>query len=433
MTQSNKEIHLLTEKFMTYTSGGTSSLRKYPTAARTVVTNGEGSRVWGADGTEFLDYACAYGPNILGHRHPEYTESLKQMLDSTTILVGGDFGFSEKSVIAAEKIIQHVPCAERVRFIGSGTDAVQTAMRVARAHTGRPYVLTFEGHYHGWMDNTLGIKVVSEPKGIPRVEAVKECLGRAPGAEDGMLGIVWNDIEIFEATLRNYGDQIALVIMEPFKNMLPRPGYLERVRELCTQYGVVLCFDEVLTGFRPGISCAQGAFGVTPDLTTLAKALGGGIPISAVAGKAEVMDVLLKEETTKIGGTHAGNFLGVQAAISTLEILARDNGAVYIEMERVQKKLMAGLDEIARRRGIPLRVQGITGWFSTLFGIDPDTVWYSKYEGANIDTDMLAKFWQLMHQQGVMSGMERWLLSIMHTDQDTEIALEAADRAMSKL
>lgn len=427
----------LRDKFYNYFPSGHTNIRAVPEGMRIIVSRAEGARVWDLDGTEYLDYACAHGPNILGHRHPEYIKSLHRLMDTSAMCIGGLFGFTENDVVVAEKLTQHVPCADRVKFTTSGTEAVQAAMRIARSYTGRPYVLQFQDHYHGWIDNVFGASMDSGSSEVPYAVPEKNAtLGRGPGALKGTLMIEWNNIDALEDTLNNCGDKIALIVMEAYASnsggRLPRPGYLERVRELCDKYGIVLCFDEVLTGFRVGLNSAQGLFGVTPDITTLGKALGGGMPIAAVVGRAEVMDVL-KEGKTICPGTYMGHFLSVQAVRAVLEILECDNGAVYSKMDKVQRQLMSGLDEIARRRGIPMRVQGVTGVFNTLFGVDPDQEQYSRADAQEKDVKLDRKFWQLMKEQKVSIAQERWFLNIMHTEQDTEIVLEAAEKAMEKL
>ena len=437
MNTTTKTCLNLRDKFYHYYPSGHTNLKSIPENMRIIVARAKGAKIWDLDGTEYLDYAGAHGPNILGHGHPNYIKPLQQLMNNSAMCVGGMFSFTENDVIVAEKLTRHVPCAEQVKLTTSGTEAVQVAMRVARSYTGRPYVLHFQDHYHGWIDNVFGHDVMPESKDIPYVIASKKAsLGRGPGAGEGSLMIEWNNIEALENTLKTCGDQIALVMMEAFASnadgRLPRPGYLERVRELCDQYGIVLCFDEVLTGFRVGLNSAQGLFGVTPDITTLGKALGGGMPIAAVVGKAEVMNVL-KDGKTICPGTYMGHFLSVQGIRSTLEILEDNDGSVYLKMETIQKQLMAGLDEIARRRKIPMRLQGITGTFNTLFGIDPDTEQYSRADATEKDDRLGFKFWQLMKEQGISVTPGRWFLNIMHTEQNNEIALEAADKAIAKL
>ena len=437
MKKNSKEAISLKEKYEHYFPGGHSNKMFIPKSMQTMVSYGEGNRLLSTDGNEYIDYTCGLGPNILGHRHPEYIAALKQLMDSTTVFIGAQMGYTENDVIAAEKIIQHVPCAERIKFANSGTEAVQAAMRIARAHTGRPYILTFEEHYHGWVDTIFGLEPAQGQEGKPFAVAGNVFDGHAPGAEDGVLMIEWNNIEVLEETLKKCGHEIASIIMEPIAGnaycRFPKPGYLEKVRELCDHYGIVLCFDEVLTGFRVGLNSAQGMLGVTPDLTTLAKAVSGGMPISAVVGKAEVMDTILTKKTV-LGGTYIGHPLCVQGIITTLGILERDNGAVYKEMESVQQRFMSGVDEIARRRGISLRLQGVTGIVRMLFGVDPNKEQYLKSDSQGLDLELCSKFSQLLHDQGIkISIAGAWLFNIMHSDRDTDIALEAVDRVMSEL
>lgn len=425
------------DKFYHFFPGGHTNLKSVPKGMELIIDRAEGAVISDSDGKKYTDFACTYSATILGHGYPQYINSLHQLIDSTALCVGGCFGFTENDVVLAEKLITHIPCAEQVKLTTSGTEAVQAAMRIARAHTGRPYVLQFHGHYHGWMDNTIGPFLDAESAGMsPAIASPEATLGRSPGALDGTLVIDWNDLAALEKTLSHLGGQVAMIIMEAYASnaggKLPRPGYLKRVRELCDQYGIVLCFDEVQTGFRVGLNGAQGLFGVTPDLTTLGKALGGGMPIAAVVGKAEIMEVL-REGKTICAGTYMGHFLSVQAARTTIEILERDNGAVYLEMDRLQQRLMSGLEEIARRREVSMRVQGVTGLFSILFGIDPDKIQYCAADARGRDIERGDKFWMLMKEQGIYACPDRWFLSIVHTDQDIDRALAAADRVMEQL
>jgi len=438
MKWKSKKKHTNTRQdFYRLFPGGHTNLRSIPKDMELIIDRAKGTGLWDRDGKKYTDFACTYSATILGHGYPQYINSLQELIDSTALCVGGCFGFTENDVVLAEKLITHIPCAEQVKLTTSGTEAVQAAMRIARAHTGRPYVLQFHGHYHGWMDNTIGPFLDAESVGMsPAIASPEATLGRSPGALDGTLVIDWNDLAALEKTLSHLGGQVAMIIMEAYASnaggKLPRPGYLKRVRELCDQYGIVLCFDEVQTGFRVGLNGAQGLFGVTPDLTTLGKALGGGMPIAAVVGKAEIMEVL-REGKTICAGTYMGHFLSVQAARTTIEILECDNGAVYLEMDRLQQRLMSGLEEIARRRGVSMRVQGVTGLFSILFGIDPDKVQYCAADARGRDIERGNKFWMLMKEQGIYACPDRWFLSIVHTDQDIDRALAAADRVMEQL
>ena len=434
----------LTEKFNRLYPGGHTNY-KVPIVAtkmRIFMERAEGAKLWDADGNEFTDYMGALGPNILGHRHPEYVRALKDYMDTRSLCVGSGLLFSPDDIDVAEKLIKYIPCAEQVKFNVSGSEAVQMAFRLARAYTGRRYFLRFGGHYHGWFDNILGGVPDPEPKGKPFPIHGAEgdyCMtdGIYPAANEQGLMIEWNDPDILEDTLKKYGEEIAIIhfegIVANHNCHLPKPGYLEKVRELCDQYGIVMCMDEIITGFRVGLNGVQGKLGVTPDLATFGKAIGGGMPISCVVGKKEIMSQL--EGSKVLGpGTFNGNPFCMRAVKTTIEILERNNGACYGEMERIQKRLMKGLDEIARRRGIPMRVQGATGVFFTLFGVDPDTEQYTDADGPGYDFDLIGKFWMNMAEEGVLIlAGGRWYPTIMHKDADADRALEAADKAMANM
>ena len=443
-----EENQRLTEKFNRYFPGGHSNFRVSleATENRVFIARAEGSRVWDVDGNEYIDYQGAMGPNLLGHRHPEYIQGLKDLMDTSSVCVGSGVLHTPDDVKVAEKMVKHIPCAEQIKFCLSGSEAVQMAIRLARAYTGRPYFVRFGGHYHGWFDNILGGMVDPNPAAEPfpvydpesdPFEDLAFTMGRGPtSGKEGFL-LPWSDLRALEDTLKKYGEQIAVIHFEALVcnhfNLLPRPGYLERIRELCTEYGIVMSMDEVITGFRLGLSGAQGHFGVTPDLATFGKALGGGLPFSAVVGKAEIMEQL-RDRGVLGPGTFNGYPLGMRAALTTLSILERDNGAVYQEMERVQGRLEEGLKELARKHGVRMRVQGETGVFFTVFGVDEDTVLYSEADLATIDLEAMINFWAAMYQEGisVLAG-GRWYMTIQHTDADVERTLKAADKVFETL
>ena len=424
----------LTQRFDQLCPGAHSN-NSPPAEVRVFQARAEGSRFWDADGNEYVDYTGASGPNILGHRHPEYVSALKNFMDEKSLCTGSSYIFAEEDIRLAEKLVEHVPCAERVKLCVSGSEAVQQAVRLARAYTKRPYVLRFGGHYHGWIDNIYGgvPTLSSADKPFPLYEPTIN--GKSEKSNYEGLMIPWGDLERLEQTLQAYGKDIAIIIMEAVcgsGTLLPPPGYLEQVRSLCDQHRIVMCIDEVITGFRVGLSGAQGLFGVTPDICTLGKALGGGLPISAVVGKAEILEQLRHQQVMG-PGTFNGNPLCVQAASTTLDILARENGAAYREMAQVQQSLMAGLDEIARRHDIPMRVQGPVGVFATYFGVDPDRQLHTAADMADIDNVMLMKFHNAIWQAGVSVLFGRWFPSIVHSDADNEKVLDAFEQVIKKL
>jgi glutamate-1-semialdehyde 2,1-aminomutase len=438
----------LTERFSRYYPASHSNFRVpiEATENRVFIVRAEGSRLWDVDGNEYLDYQGGMGPVILGHRHPEFVNGLKDLLDTASVCIGSGLWFSPDDVEVAEKLVRHIPCAEQVKFCVSGSEAVQMAIRLARAHTGRPYFIRFSGHYHGWFDNVIGGMADPKPAGrpFPCYDPESDPLldlcftrGRAPGSEKESFLLPWNDIDALQDALAKYGEEVALIHLEaPVCNhfcMPPRPGYLEKIRELCTRYGIVMSMDEVITGFRLGLSGAQGHFGVTPDLSTFGKAMAGGLPFSAVVGKAEILEQL-RDKKVLGPGTFNGYPLGMRAALTTIGILERNDGTAYVEMARIQRLLEEGLGQLAQKHGVQMRIQGARGVFFTIFGVDSDRIVYSDEDLATIDVDAMLKFWAGMYQEGiaVLAG-GRWYMSIVHTEADVERTLAAADIVMETL
>ncbi|MEW6262862.1 MAG: aspartate aminotransferase family protein [Thermodesulfobacteriota bacterium] len=444
----SEKSQALTQRFNQLYPGGHTNYRVplYATQHRVFVDRAMGSRVWDVDGNEYIDYIGAMGPTILGHRHPEYVQALKECLDGYPTALGSGILFSEDDVMVAEKLIKHVPCAEKVKFCVTGSEAVQMAIRLARAYTGRPYFIRFSGHYHGWLDNVLGGQVRPESEGRPFAwddpnsdPFTDYCYtqGKAKGAVEESFLLPWNDLDRLEKTISRYGEEIALIHFEPLVCnhfcLMPKPGFLERVRELCTRHGIVMSFDEVITGFRLGLSGAQGYFGVTPDMATLGKALAGGLPFSAVVGKAEIMN-LLEEQKVLGPGTFNGYPLGMKAARATIEILERDDGAAYKRLDEIQNLLTQGLADLAQKHGLPLLIQGATGVFFTMFGLKKDAVAYTDQDLESLDFDRYFVWWLGMQDEGILTLVGgRWYPSIAHTREDVARTLEAAERVMSSL
>jgi glutamate-1-semialdehyde 2,1-aminomutase len=403
------------------------------------VKKAEGSRVWDLDGNEYIDYMGAMGPNILGHRHPELIQALKDFMEEQSFSIGSGVLFSEDDISVAEKLNKHVPCAERVKFNVTGSEAVQMAIRLARAYTGRPYFIRFGGHYHGWMDNVLGGNLDPTPEDRPFATESPDAdpfsdpyftRGKAMDALQQSFLLPWNEPEILEETLKRHGDEVALIHFEPLVCnhfcQLPKPGFLEKVRSLCDEYGVVLSFDEVITGFRMGLDGAQGHFGITPDLATFGKAMAAGVPISAVLGKADILDQM-KDGRVLSPGTFNGWPFAMRAILTTLSILERNDCEAYTTIENVQEQLESGLRDLAAKNGIPLRIQGARGVFVTMFGLEPDVTVYTDEDLQSLDIDMFIKFWAGMQAAGIlMIPGGRWYPSIVHTQADVERTLAAA-------
>lgn len=318
------------------------------------------SRVWDMDGNEYLDLYARFGATILGHNNNEYKDALKDIIDRVLSVSHCDMDLE-----VLQSINKFVPSAEMIRFGLSGTEIVQNAIRVARAYTGKNKFVRFNNHYHGNADNIMGGRSTDYSNPIPKhyTGDIKGTEGRAKNIlQDQSYMIEWNDAQLLEDLLTKHGDDIAAVIMEPVcvngGSIMPVEGYLERVRELCDEYNVVLIFDEIITGFRMGIGGAQAQFGVTPDLTTLAKAMGGGgVPVSALVGKKEIMQ-LLTEKRVIHAGTFNGYPLGTAAVKTTLDILSRDNGKVYKNMCKNIERIHRILIDTAKEVNFPLIVQG---------------------------------------------------------------------------
>lgn len=326
-------------------------------------TNTKNSRVYDMDGKEYLDLYARFGAMIVGHGNEEYNAGLMEAINRVLCVSHCDMDLE-----VLELINKFVPSAESIRFGLSGTEIVQNALRVARAYTGKNRFVRFENHYHGNYDNIMGGKAKNADFPVPS-DYFGDLKGTAGRAKDSLESqsflIPWNDEEALKNLFEKYSDEIAAVIMEPVcvngGSVEPKEGYLEKVRELCNDYGVVLIFDEIITGMRMGLNGAQGYYNVTPDLTTLGKAIaGGGVPVSVLVGKKEIMQLL---ESKKV--IHAGTFngypLGTAAVKTTLEILSKDNGAVYKNMNSQMSKMRDILKQNAEAVGIELIVQGPEG------------------------------------------------------------------------
>lgn len=318
------------------------------------------SRVWDMDGQEYLDLYARFGSLIIGHGHEEYNECLKETIDRVLSVSHCDMDAE-----ALELIAKYIPSAEMIRFGLSGTEIVQNALRLARAWTGKNRFVRFEGHYHGNADNIMGGKAPGAGDPVPSdyMGDLKGTAGRAKDIlETQSYLLPWNDAEVLEELFMKKGDEIAAVITEPVcvngGSVMPAPGYLQKVRELCDQYNVVLIFDEIITGFRMGIGGAQKEFGVTPDLTTLGKAIaGGGVPVSALVGKKEIMQLLVEKKVIH-AGTFNGYPLGTAAVKATLEILSRDHGLALTQMNEKMTMIHQILKAEADAAGLPLVIQG---------------------------------------------------------------------------
>lgn len=413
--------------------GGVSSPFRAALPVPLFFEDAEGVRLTDVDGNQYLDFALAWGPLILGHKHPRMVEAL-----AAAAVRPHTYGAQhELELLVCERIQDLVPCAERVALTSSGSEAVQLAFRVARAHTGRPLILKFEGHYHGWMDSALlSYKSALEALG-PR-ESPTVALG-SPGqvanAAENTVVACWNSVEAVEDVLARRGREIAAVVMEPVLCnsgcLPPKEGYLEAVRQACAKAGTLLIFDEVITGFRIAAGGAQEAFGVTPDIATLGKALGGGVTISAIAGRSEIMDGI-RPGGVAFGGTFNGNPLSLAGAAACLETIAEHDGDALTRANLAGDRLMGSVRRSAARCGIDLRVTGFGAAFALHFTRRSD-LWDYR-DTFDDDRNLLSDFLLRSLEEGLYLLPDgRFYVSAVHSDGDIEEAAAAIDRVFNEM
>ncbi|MEW9807153.1 aspartate aminotransferase family protein [Mesorhizobium sp. ZMM04-5] len=413
----------------TVSGGVNSNFRMGVAPTPLVFERGEGAYLLDIDGNRLIDYYLALGPMVLGHSPRDVVEAAKRQLD-IGLLYGGQ---SELEYLAAAKVVEMVPCAERVRFAGSGTEAVQLALRLARAVTGRSTVIKFEGHYHGWVDSVLWSTSTPQDQLGPEDAPVKHAAsaGQDLPAGQNLELMSWNRAEPLLARLAK-GD-VAAVIMEATMcnsgGIFAAPGYLEAVREACTRHGTILIFDEVITGFRIGPGGAQQRLGVTPDLATFAKAIANGFTVAAVAGRAEVMDRLV-DGAIMHGGTYNAQPAAMAAAIATMDRLSKPGA--HDGMERQGTKLMRGIEAAFAEAGMPVYVGGYPQIFTVNLGVTGKP---SNYRGlAKVDKAAYRKFTTALLGHGVRA-LERgaWFLSTEHDEKVVDRTLDAVRAAIAEV
>jgi glutamate-1-semialdehyde 2,1-aminomutase len=396
------------------------------------IAEGSGARLRDVDGHEYADYLLGLGPMILGHRHPAVTQAVVQAVTEYGTCPGLPYPLE---IEAARKVTEAVPGIEQVRFSNSGSEVVGTAVRLARAHTGRPLIIRFEGHYHGWQDTVYWSNHVnpelagpaSKPRPVPSGPGVPAEL------EGTLIVLTWNDPDSFVAVMEERGDQVAAVITEPvmFNTgcVLPEPGYLELLREQTRRHGALLIFDEVITGFRFARGGAQAYFGVTPDLTTMAKGLGGGFPVAAIGGSREAMS-MIAEGRYSHSGTYNANTVACAAVSATMDVLAEPG--LFERQRELGETAMDGLRKLAADAGLPVVVEGLGTVFQVWFSERP--IWNWRDAQRYADEQLFTRWWQEMLLRGVLfhpSQYESLFLSLVHTADDVDDLLSAAADAFT--
>jgi len=407
--------------------GVNSPVRAFKSVKRNPVfmDSGKGSKIYDIDGNEYIDYVLSWGPLILGHANDQVVEAIKKVAEQGT-------SFGAPTLIEnelAKLVKERVPSIEIIRMVSSGTEATMSAIRLARGYTGRNKIIKFEGCYHGHGDSLL-IKAGSgvATLGLPDSPGVPE------GVAANTITVAYNDLESIKYAFESFGDDIAGIIVEPVAGNMgvvpPKDGFLQGLREITDQYGALLIFDEVMTGFRVDYGCAQGYFGITPDLTCLGKVIGGGLPVGAYGGKAEIMNQIAPSGPIYQAGTLSGNPLAMTAGFQTLSQLTPESYQQFIQKA---DKLEAGLKAAAEKYEIPFtinRAGSMIGFFFT----NEEVVDYDSAKTSNLD--YFAAFYNEMLEQGVFlppSQFEGLFLSTALSDEDIVHTIKAAEIAFSKL
>jgi len=392
-----------------------------------VVSRAKGDRLYDVDGNKYIDYCMSWGPMILGHGNIKVLNAIRKALRG-----GTSFGaLCPAEIRLAELITEAFPSIELIRMVNSGTEATMSAVRVARAYTKRDKIIKFEGGYHGHSDQFLikagsGLTTFGTPSspGVPASFAANT------------LTLPYNDLQTFTRLVSEKAKEIAAVIIEPIAGnmgvVLPKEGFLETIRELTLKYGIILIFDEVITGFRVSMSGAQGLFNIKPDMTTLGKIIGGGLPVGAYGGKKEIMQLISPDGPVYQAGTLSGNPVAMAAGISTIKEI-KSNPTFYKDLEKNTQHLISGLNDAARLAGKKITINHIASMYTPFFTekavTDLDTAMQS-------DTKQYAKFFQLMFEKGVYlppSQFEAHFVSIAHTTHDIDRTIKYAYEAFKKL
>lgn len=393
-----------------------------------IIREGKGGRVWDVNGKEYIDYLIGSGPMLLGHAHPAVTAAVaEQLTRGTTFFANNEYGIK-----LAAAIVDAVACAEKVRFVSTGSEATFYAMRIARTHRKRDKVLKFEGGFHGMSDYALMSMAPKNPGNFP--QAQPDTPGIPQSLRNEMLIAPYNDKDTAVAMIREYADELGAVIVEPQQRLIPaKPGFLQALREVADETGVPLIFDEVVTGFRHAYGGGQEYYGVTPDLCALGKVIGGGFPLAAIAGKAEFMDhfdagAVAPEDWVRMTGTLSGNPVAAVAGLATMEELKKPG--TYERLHATGRALMDGFREQFARAGIPAQIVGEPPMFDVIFTEQEVVDYRSSLTG---DPSLLKQFNAGMRERGILKGDAKIYVSCAHDERDVADTLAASAEVVKTL
>ena len=422
-----KEKQLI-EKARRYLPGGSLGNVTLDSQHDMIIQRGNGSRIWDVSGNCYIDYLMGSGPMILGHSHPSVVTAVHEAISSGSTF----FANNQPSILLAEELVKALPCADKVRFTTSGTDATFQAMRISRAFRRRDKILKFEGGFHGTSDYAL---MSQEPRTLESFPISQASVAGIPGSiQDLVLIAPFNDSDTSTSIIEKYHDDLACVILEPMQRMLaPSPGFLKSIRDVTSHYEIPLIFDEVVTGFRLAYGGAQTLYGVTPDLTALGKIMGGGYPLGAICGRHEIMDMYDISKSSSSNhvsqiGTLNGNPIAATAGLATLAELRKEG--TYEQLWSTGKQLRDSLDKFCREAEIPAQTSGEDPVFDLMFTLDPLTDYRSTLKANN---QIKAVFRNLLQEEGIFQGPQKFYPSLAHDEKDISDTINAFANVIDKL
>lgn len=429
VTEKSKKFHNEIKEFLVDGVGSYfqfASYQGYPIS----VSHGKGPKLYDIDGNEYIDYVAGFGALLLGHSPQAINEAVKKQIEN-----GSHFSAPNDELLKlAKKLTEIIPSAEAVSFQNSGTEAVMYALRLARAYTGKYKIIKFEGQYHGWSDEekiSIDAESVDELGDRSNPNKIIHTKGQRLSSADDLIVLPWNDLEVLKSTFENFQNEIAAVIMEPIMcdsgPILPDKAYLDGVRKLTKEYGIVLIFDEVITGFRVSLGGAQKYYGITPDISTFAKAIASGYPFAAVVGKKEIMNCGIHAS-----GTFNANPIGTAAALATIKELEKQG--TYEHLDEMGIMLVEGFNRLSQKYNIRIYTRHIGGIFILYFGYNEDPKDFREWL-SNADVKLYEKFIKICESYGIRftDRRGREYISTTHTKEDIIHTLEVADRVLSEI